>query len=205
MPELPRRMRRLPIDERGYPVPWFVGWVGGKPDFRLMGEGKIMAAVHQHACWLCGQPLGQYLAFVVGPMCAVNRISSEPPSHRDCAEFAAVACPFLSMPKAQRREVNLPSGIHNAGVMIARNPGVALVWITRLYAPRKAPGGVLFHMGDPLALLWFAEGRRATREEVLASIESGMPILRQSAAEQGADSVMALNKEYRAALELVPA
>jgi len=31
----------LPIDpDRGYPVPWFVAWVNGKPDFRVIGVGK---------------------------------------------------------------------------------------------------------------------------------------------------------------------
>jgi hypothetical protein len=32
--ELPLRMRGLPLDERGYPVPWFVAWIDGKPEFR---------------------------------------------------------------------------------------------------------------------------------------------------------------------------
>lgn len=31
------------------------------------------------------------MTFVVGPMCELNRISGEPPSHRECAEFSA-AC-----------------------------------------------------------------------------------------------------------------
>jgi len=31
LPSLPLAMRGLPRDHRGYPVPWFVAWVDGKP------------------------------------------------------------------------------------------------------------------------------------------------------------------------------
>src|SRR5205085_2956452 len=133
-------------------------------------------------CWLCGQRLGTYLAFVIGPMCAINRISSEPPSHRDCAEFAAVACPFLARPQAQRRTANLDPNVEPAaGMPIKRNPGVALVWVTREYkivsAPKAQGGsGWLWQVGRPTAVRWYAEGRTATRDEVMASITSGMPV-----------------------------
>lgn len=30
LPELPRQMRDLKMDKRGYPVPWFVDWVNGE-------------------------------------------------------------------------------------------------------------------------------------------------------------------------------
>ena len=33
---LPARLHFLPVDERGYPVPWFVAWRDGKPEFRAM-------------------------------------------------------------------------------------------------------------------------------------------------------------------------
>lgn len=32
LPPLPPRMQRLPVDERGYPVSFFVAWPDGKPD-----------------------------------------------------------------------------------------------------------------------------------------------------------------------------
>ena len=37
-----RRMRRLPVSPRGFPVPWFVAWLGGVPDFRCIGLGKLV-------------------------------------------------------------------------------------------------------------------------------------------------------------------
>ncbi len=208
LPPLPRRMRKLALDERGYPVPWFVAWPDGQPDFRVSDSRKLAAAVKQRLCWACGEPLGRYLAFVIGPMCAVNRISSEPPSHRDCAEFSAIACPFLSRPKAQRREANLPEGrLSAAGLPILRNPGVTLVWITYGYrVVRDQTGtGVLFEIGDAVETLWFAEGRVATRAEILHSIETGLPILREMAERDGPEGIAALERQTKAAMGLVPA
>lgn len=178
LPPLPDRMRRLRLDARGYPVPWFVAWVDGVPDFRVIDTGKIEGAITAKVCWLCGEPLGRFRAFVIGPMCALNRTTSEPPCHRDCAIFAATACPFLTRPNAERRAANLPSGyVEPAGVGLKRNPGVSLVWITRSWFWFRVDNGVLCEVGDPTEALWFAEGRPATRDEIEKSIETGLPLL----------------------------
>src|SRR5215469_14120297 len=107
LPEVPSRIARLPRDPRGYPVPWFVEWIDGKPDFRVMDARKLKLALREPRCWICGGQLGTYKAFNFGPISAVNGLSGEPPSHRECAIFAAQACPFLSHPKMRRNERNL--------------------------------------------------------------------------------------------------
>src|ERR1700746_1024652 len=96
MPELPYRMKKLPVDKRGFPIPWFVAWVNGEPEFRAITRDKFLQAAHRQLCWICGHPIRRHEegVFVIGPMCAVTRTSGEPPSHEDCAKFAAVACPF---------------------------------------------------------------------------------------------------------------
>ncbi|CAK0406026.1 Uncharacterised protein [Burkholderia pseudomallei] len=187
LPALPPEMMNLPIDERGYPVPFFVAWVDGKPDFRVADAMKMQKAVRFHRCWVCGEPLGRYRAFVIGPMCAVNRVSSEPPSHLNCALFAVHACPFLILPKAHRRETHMPEGSTDpAGIFLKRNPGVSLVWVTREYRVERHSDGLLFRLGEPSATLWYANGRRATREEARESIDSGLPSLREIAAADNA-------------------
>ncbi|HEY7195534.1 MAG TPA: hypothetical protein VH439_17455 [Gemmatimonadales bacterium] len=184
LPPLPLRMKKLPIDARGYPVPWFVAYIDGKPDFRIMDIKKLARVLKgDKRCWVCGEKLGAQFAFTVGPMCAVNRISSEPPSHRECAWFSAISCPFLSRPHMRRREAGLPDDMGEAaGVMIGRNPGVALVWVTRSYTVvdtyQKDQNHWLFQMGDPVTVYCYAEGRPATKAEVRASVESGLPLLR---------------------------
>ena len=103
---MPPRIRRLPVSPAGFPVPWFIQWFdGGKPcapgdgvpDFRVFDAGKLRLAIKARRCWVCGGQLGVHLAFVIGPMCSINRVISEPPSHRECAVFSATACPFLSV------------------------------------------------------------------------------------------------------------
>jgi hypothetical protein len=202
---IPPRMANLPRNKAGYVVPWFVAWFDGEPDFRVVRENGIGEALRYQKCWLCGQRLGANAAFVIGPMCAVNRVSAEPPSHRDCATYAARVCPFLANPSMVRRERNLPEHrVNPAGEMLMRNPGVALVWVSRSWQPFRAPGGVLFDVGEPTAVEWWAHGREATREEVLASIQSGLPALASVAREEGPEAEAELARQLERAKVLMP-
>lgn len=207
--DMPPRIRALPVNDAGYPVPWFVATIDGKPDFRVIERGRIEHCLLNPVCWVCGGIRGpnEPAAFVIGPMCAVNRNTAEPPSHVDCAVYSATHCPFLTIPKMHRREARMPEeAVTPAGIAIPRNPGVALVWLSRTWRPYRDPkGGWLFDVGTPIETRWFAEGRPATRDEVLASIESGLPILRDMAVEEGPDALAALMNMHAAAMDLVPA
>lgn len=205
---IPGRMTVLPLDKHGRPVPWFVAWIDGVPDFRIIGPGKIVQAVKERRCWVCGGPLGVYKAFLLGPMCAVNRNTAEPPCHLDCAVYSAKACPFLTTPHMRRRETGKPAEASNpAGIMIERNPGVALVWVTKTFRiwPEPDRRSALFEPGDPTRTLWFTQGREATHAEVMASIDSGLPLLREMAVEQGPEAEAHLDRQLAAALRHVPA
>ena len=219
---MPDRIRRLPISPTGFPVPWFVEWFkdgkpcatgDGVPDFRVIDPRKMSKAIKQHLCWVCGGVMGIHKGFTIGPMCCVTRTISEPPSHRDCAIFSATACPFLSKPNMVRNE----RGMYNAdgklrdglsepaGHGLKRNPGAVCVWVTKTFHPFKPPGGgILFSIGRPVEVLWFAEGRKATREEVMASIDSGYPLLEEMARDEGVDAVTALKVQREMVMALVP-
>lgn len=208
---MPGRIDRLPRNKAGYPVPWFVAWIDGGPDFRVIRPHGIEMALRAKLCWTCGFTFQRRedRAFVIGPMCAVNRVSSEPPSHEDCAVYAATHCPFLTRPDMKRRDRHIPEGAASpAGVMIRRNPGVALVWVTG-YRDWKTisdgNGGKLFDVGEPKRALWFAEGKPATRGQVLASIDSGLPILAEMAESEGPPAVAELERLHQRALAYVPA
>lgn len=208
--EMPYRMTLLPTDKVGRPVPWFVAFVDGTPDFRIVGPGKLQEALRCSLCWVCGHGFsgGEDRAWLVGPMCMVNRVSSEPPSHLECATWSAANCPFLATPNMVRRERHLPEGVQDpAGIMIRRNPGVALVAVTRYRDWRAEPDshGFLFRFGAPKRALWYAEGRDATRAEVLASIDSGLPILREMAEKDGPEAIAELDRMHREALRHIPA
>lgn len=183
---LPIRLRGLPIDDRGYPVPWFVAWVKGKPEFRAMDPEKWVLAVKERRCWVCGDILGAYITFVIGPMCGISRTTAEPGCHLDCADWSAMNCPFMTRPHMVRREdevINDELLLNGAGIPLTRNPGVTLLWTTKTFGVfNDGKGKPLIHLGDPEALRWYAEGRSATRAEVIASVTSGLPAL-QSLAE----------------------
>lgn len=177
---IPRRLRHLPIS-RGYPVPWFVDWINGEPEFRAMSMEKFRLAIKYGRCWVCGGLLGSYKTFVAGPMCLINRTSAEPPSHHDCAEWSAQNCPFLTRPHAERREDDKINASGHGDTAILRNPGVTALVTTKKYSVFRAKGsaatGWLIDMGQFVRVEWFAEGRPATRAEVEHSIETGLPLL----------------------------
>jgi hypothetical protein len=203
----PARILRLPRDKHDRPVPWFVAWIEGQPDFRVIRRGGIHDALTGNLCWICGRPRKprSVSAFVIGPMCAINRVAPEPPSHPDCAVFAARACPFLANPAMRRRETGLPADmVAPGGVSILRNPGVALVWHTHRWTVEDVGNGLLWFLGDPERVGWYAHGRDATRAEVLASIESGLPILRAEAEREGSDALTELEQQTAAAMGLLP-
>jgi hypothetical protein len=160
--DLPKRMLRLPLDSRGYPVPRFVEWIDGKPDFRVMNGKHFAACINRKVCWICGEPLGRWKAFVIGPMCSVNRVSSEPPSHRECATFAVKTCPFLTRPQRRRDDRDLPEHKKPAGIMLEHNPGAVLLWVTEGYKVQRTRGGILFYIGEPREVEWWAHKRAAT-------------------------------------------
>jgi ferredoxin len=206
LPKLPGRMFKNLIDERGYPIPYFVAIVNGAHDFRVMDGRKLAICVKEDRCWLCGDKLGRRRVFVIGPMCIVNRTSGEPPSHRDCAEFAAKACPFLTKPMAKRVERNLPEAAVEIGLMLKRNPGVCALWIVDRPGYRVVDdgnGGRLFKFATPEEVTWWAEGRTATRDEIMASIDSGYPTL-ESVCDDAHERLL-LSKMRDDAMKFVPA
>lgn len=203
---MPPAIARLPRDHHGRPVPWFVHYVDGVPDFRVIRARGIELAYQHRWCWVCGRPIAaRYKAFVIGPMCAVNRTSAEPPSHKECAVYSALACPFLSTPNMVRRDKHLGAHTDPAGIMISRNPGVALVWVTTRFERFSAPGGYLFDIGEASQALWFAQGRNATREEVTESMRTGLPQLMEVAEREGPDAVRELEVAVVRAQVYLPA
>lgn len=203
--EIPRRMQKLPISDKGFPIPAFVAWLavsehrylpegtfGARRDFRIVSSGFMEKCYRFSRCWLCGEPLGVNRVFTIGPMCVVNRVTMEPPSHRDCAEYAVRACPFLTRPNMDRNMKNLPPQPHEVGDMIKRNPGATALYQTTDYRRFKAEGGLLCRLGTPDKIDWWKEGRAATRTDVMESVESGFPLLMKVAQTEGPEAVAEL-------------
>ena len=202
---MPRRMRGLPRDHRGFAVPYFVAWLRdgkevnigyGEPDFRILSPSRMRRCKSERLCWLCGHKLGSFLVFAIGPMCAATRTTMEPPAHLECARYSVKVCPFLSRPRMRRNDVEMPEGHWAPGTTIERNPGVTALWVTKSYttfdagAVGGATPGELIRVGEAERVEWWREGRAATRDEVIASIDSGLPALREIADKQDASPPM---------------
>lgn len=169
LPPLPKRMYHLPIDERGYPIPEFVSNIDGKRDFRIVSLEHLANCIRHDLCWICGQLLDVWKVFVIGPLPAIQGITNEPPSHRECAEFAVGVCPFLLLPKAQHRSIDNPN-VQKRPRASETNPGVSCLYTVKGYAYHKKPKGIIFSTGRAVRVDWYRQGRRATRSEVLAAI-----------------------------------
>lgn len=184
LPPMPARIQALPVAPNGYPTPWFVDWNGGQPDFRVVQPERVVQAVREERCFICGQPFTtrfgarEARAFNVGPLAAITRTSAEPPGHKSCAEWAAVACPFLTRPHMRRREDNLPEGHFTPGEMLTHNPGVALVYVTDTFEVAPHGGAFLFDMNAPLSITGFAQGRPATPGEIRAGLQRSIDAAR---------------------------
>jgi hypothetical protein len=83
-----------------------------------------------------------------------------------------------------------------------RDPGLTLSGGRTIGLPDEAireagaQPGVLFHLGEPLSIACYRDGRPATREEIAAAIDKGLPYpgltLAGTAASQGPQAVAAL-------------
>lgn len=100
----------------------------------------------------------------------------------------------------------MPEGGSISGIPILRNPGVACLWFCRgfeVFPDHK--GECLIRLPGPSMVRWYREGRKATRAEIMESIDTGLPILREMAARQGPAAILALAQAIQRGLKFVPA
>jgi hypothetical protein len=214
---VPKRLAGMRRDHRGFIIPFFVAWLDqgqqrrpgtGAPDFRVVDPSAFAACVRFKLCWLCGQPLGRHCAFVLGPMCVISRVNSEPPSHRDCAEYALKVCPFLTRPAMRRNPSSFEMPVvPAAGEHSERNPGLMALWMSdgaAVWNADRGEPGVLFTVNDPTEVVWWREGRLATKDEVTLGLAQAMPALEAQAAQQGAAAIKELERMAERALTYLP-
>lgn len=202
---MPSRMNGRPLDHRGFPVPWFVTMKTDKGlwDFRRVTHHRKLEAVRSQVCWVSGEKLGRFRAFVVGPMCIINRVSSDPPVIPEIGQWSARICPFLSNPLAKRPEF---SEEHSTpGVMISDNPGLCAAWITRTDSYDRKTG--LFSIGEATQVSWWMFGEEVTRANVDRAqriFETRANQLKGYAEEEGGEALEAFEVMYERAKNWQP-
>lgn len=196
LPRVPEKMQALPVDERGYPVPWFVDWVEGKPDHRLMDAKKIPDAIRFDRCWICGEAMGKYRSFCMGPMGLITLTQTEPPSHLDCLRFAVKACPHLTSPSAKHRDTGIEEAVTPVGT-VQVNPGTWCLATTREVRIHRyvIEERYLFRIGPIDSAEWYRKGKPATRADVDAGFDYALGILRSIAKEEDTENPEAKHGE----------
>ena len=206
---VPATMAHLARDPDHYnlPVPYFVGLVRDKsgqlaPDYRTVEHGVREACQATNRCWICGKFLTKPCSLVIGPMCLINRISSEPAAHQECARYAARACPFLSTPNRKRREKDLPAGIiPPPGDHSPDNPGAAFV--VHLPKPPKRRKDDLYHFPKILDVEVFRHGEPVFGLDRLPEFAAGARRLCQLAADIGPRNVAGFMAQLTPATRLL--
>ena len=80
-----------------------------------------------------------------------------------------------------------------------------MLWVTRSYDVfRDHEGKPLIQMGEPESVEWWAEGHKASRGQVVESIESGLPAL-EAVARQQEGAMAALERHRRRFEKWLPA
>lgn len=181
----PAYLDRRPI-VNGYVVPWFVAWYdengkqcnentpGAKPSFPTIDFLKIRHAWRRNLCWICGNPMGSNKAFVLGPSSAIMGMSTEPPSHLACAGYAVVTCPFITDPNHRYAGDKRPlkPSEHVIDMMSDRNPGLAVIWVTKTFEIDTTTRHPMFRItGQPVGIQFWKEKRRATYKEVADAMQ----------------------------------
>lgn len=125
---IPDRMRALPLDPRGYPVPVNVTRDrNGKPNFATNDERVRQLLFRKDRCGICGGKLLRGRWSIGGPGSALHPDGAflDPPMHYECARYAVQACPYLAMPTYSKSVSKVPPlevGLVKDG--IAYNPTV---------------------------------------------------------------------------------
>lgn len=103
---IPARMRHLPRDHRGYPIPVNVyrDRQGG-PHFTINDEPTRRRQIAEDRCPICDGRLLRGRWFVGGPLSAFHPDGAynDLPMHGECAHYALQVCPYLAMPSYTRR------------------------------------------------------------------------------------------------------
>jgi hypothetical protein len=128
--DLPKRMRTLARDGRGYPIPFIVMTDRhGTPQFTINDVRRTEACRRKGLCSICGKRFGDDgFWFVGGSRCFLLEAGAflDPPVHHDCGEYALRVCPFLAAAKYSKRidAAKLPPGGLPDGMALVREEGM---------------------------------------------------------------------------------
>lgn len=167
----PARIAKLPLDPRGYPIPWFVSVAA---DLRFADGRKKCRAFQFDLCWVCGEKLlPNVYAFVGGPLSVRNRIFGDWASHVECAEYSVKACPFINGTMTKRRdtEPTHPDLKTHTGDPTQLYHVVPYTAIVVAKSVEKIPRREIFEAKKIIRTIWYKAGEEVTAGEVQGWLE----------------------------------
>lgn len=177
--DIPKNMRGLKKLKSGTSIPFFVPVIDGKHDFRVMDPEAFRKACMLNLCWICGKKMGRFCTFVGGPLVAAQEISSEPPSHPECATFAAKVCPYMN--GAEIRRNHLPEHTKPSAHGVDENSGITALCTSLGYKFIENSGSYLFKF-EKSEIVWLKHGKPATSDQVRDASKVAMERFRVSPA-----------------------
>ena len=106
MVDIPDRMKKLPRDARGYPIPYVVlRGPDGAAYFTINDDRRVMQCRRGDLCPICGEKLTRGRWFLGGPRSAFDARGGyfDGPMHDSCMRYSASVCPYISNPKYRHR------------------------------------------------------------------------------------------------------
>lgn len=189
---MPPAIAARPRDARGYPVLAITPWSGGTPDFAVTSTARILVCAVERRCSICGTALGKGPVWRVaageeaaamtralgdGASYANSAKTVEPPGHRACMLYAAMACPYLVRPTARRgTDASVPDAEFGRGEAHGSSEGLTGAVVAFDTYEFEAGDVVLFRFAGLRAFLPYALGDEhlpALREAVAAQAAAG--------------------------------
>lgn len=98
---MPERIAALPLDPRGFPVPYIVlRDEHGAPHLGANDLLLVDQVIRERRCHVCGEPLEARVWFVGGPASALlngaHSVYADGPLHHECLRYSMQVCPYLA-------------------------------------------------------------------------------------------------------------
>lgn len=132
-------MEQLPLDKRGYPVPYVVYQENDAFYFKINDQKKSINCILNKKCSICGSDLNDDLWLVGGPQSAFHPygVYIDSGVHYECGKYALQVCPYLSY-SGYNATLDL-SKLQDKVSVLLHNPTVD---------PNRVPCFVFIHITD---------------------------------------------------------
>lgn len=96
---LPDKMKDLPRDKRGYPVPFIILRDKNGYHFKINDSLRVQYCKAKGKCAICGNILGDDSYLIGGVASAFHKNGRyiDTPVHKECGDYALRVCPFLAI------------------------------------------------------------------------------------------------------------